>query len=319
MAFQILNNDVTFNINQSRIFSTDIDILVAGIGGSGVVSGCAVTAQGSPDMTLAVASGSVIIAGTTATVTGANVTITTANATNPRIDLVVVDNSGALSVTAGTAAVNPAVPAIPASSIVLAMVYVPAGDTAIQTNQITDKRITVPGGGTGDWVKLSQITTSASQASADFTSISAAYSALKVLWQAQDTHTGTSIQDLFLKINNDGTSGNYTATSRIGSQNGGAFASTNAASANGVSIGSIPQAGNTSIIASGEVTLVGYAGTTFHKRIVSLCATDDGTNNGTVYNSGARWKSTAAISRLTFIPAGTAFTDGSQFTLYGLK
>lgn len=119
----------------------DVDILVAGHEGTGVVSGCAVTAQGTPDMTLAVAAGTVSVAGVTAAVTAGNVTITTAHATNPRFDLVVVSSAGVKSVTAGLAAASPVFPAIPANSVVLAAVYVPANDTAIGPTQITDKRV----------------------------------------------------------------------------------------------------------------------------------------------------------------------------------
>lgn len=171
----------------------------------------------------------------------------------------------------------------------------------------------------GSVVKLSQIVTAASQATVDFTSISGSYSSLKVLWFAQDTQAGTSVVDIRLKINNDGTSGNYTAVSRIGSENGTAFANTNAASAAGVQVGNLPQSGNTSVTAEGEVTLIGYADTTFHKRIRATATLDSGTLNGTVFGvEGARWKSTSAINRLTFTAGGTAFTDGSTFTLYGL-
>lgn len=129
--------------DQAEPDSVDFDILLAGIRGDGVISGCAVTAQGSPDMTVAVASGSIQIASTTIAVTGANVTITAAHSTNARFDLVVVNNAGTLSATAGTATSNPVFPAIPANSIVLAAVYVPANDTAINSTQIIDKRTLV--------------------------------------------------------------------------------------------------------------------------------------------------------------------------------
>lgn len=119
----------------------DVDVLVAAHEGTGVVGGCAVTAQGSPDMTLAVASGTVSVLGVQAAVTAGNVTITTAHATNPRFDLVVVSSAGVKSVTAGTAGASPVFPAIPASSVVLAAVYVPANDTAIGSTQIVDKRV----------------------------------------------------------------------------------------------------------------------------------------------------------------------------------
>lgn len=127
---------------QSIAFAVDFDILTAGISGIDcVLAGCAVTAQGSPDMTVAVAKGAVLSNGTLRAVTAGNVTISTADSTNPRIDLVVVNSSGTKAARTGTAAANPAPPARTANDVVLAMVYVPASDTTISTNQIVDKRI----------------------------------------------------------------------------------------------------------------------------------------------------------------------------------
>jgi len=57
--------------------------------------------------------------------------------------LVVINSSATKSVTAGTAAVEPVMPAIPANSVVLATVFVPASDTTIENNQITDRRVIV--------------------------------------------------------------------------------------------------------------------------------------------------------------------------------
>lgn len=144
MPFQINDNDEVFDPNQSIIMGTDIEALVQGIGGDGVLSGCAVSAQGSPDMTVAVAAGVVRVSDTYVEVAAGNVTITTADATNPRIDLVSVSSDGTKTVTDGTAAANPKAPACPADSVPLAMVFVPANDTAIASNQITDKRVFVP-------------------------------------------------------------------------------------------------------------------------------------------------------------------------------
>lgn len=139
--FTIPNVSDAFDAKQSEVDKVDLDILVAGQRGDGVISGAAVSAQGTPDMTVAVASGVVKVGATVVSVSSGNVTIPTAHATNPRFDLVVVSDTGTKSVTAGTAAAAPVFPAIPASSVVLASVYVPANDTAIQSNQITDKRV----------------------------------------------------------------------------------------------------------------------------------------------------------------------------------
>lgn len=141
--FTIPNVADAFAPAQAQVDKVDLDVIVAGIKGTGVVSGCAVTAQGSPDMTVAVAAGTVRVGQTVIDVTAGNATITTAHATNPRFDLVVVNNSGTKSVTAGTAAASPVYPAIPANSVVLAVVYVPANDTTIASTQIVDKRVLV--------------------------------------------------------------------------------------------------------------------------------------------------------------------------------
>lgn len=144
MSFTIPNEADAFNVNQAEPDSIDFSILADGIQGDGVLSGCAVTAQGSPDMTVAVAAGTIRIGTVIVAVGSGNVTIGTADATNPRFDLITVNNSGTKACTAGTAAAQPVYPAIPANSCVLAAVYIPATDTTIATNQITDKRTTVP-------------------------------------------------------------------------------------------------------------------------------------------------------------------------------
>ena len=127
---------------QSILWANYLDVLTAGINGIDcVLSGCAVTAQGSPDMTVAVAKGAVLSNGSLFAVTAGNATIGTADATNPRIDLVVVTSAGAKAVRAGTAAATPSPPARTANDVVIAAVYVPANDTTISTNQITDMRM----------------------------------------------------------------------------------------------------------------------------------------------------------------------------------
>lgn len=171
----------------------------------------------------------------------------------------------------------------------------------------------------GHYVQLAQIVTSGSQSTVNFTSISGSYNTLKVICTSRDTQAGTSLVTLRLMVNNDSTSGNYTSTQRIGGQNGAAFASTGAASSKGVFIGVNPQDGNTAGLASQcEVTIANYAGTTWQKNIISVFGSVDGTLNGTVATYSSIWKSTSAITSLTFGTDGTAFKDGSIFTLYGI-
>lgn len=125
---------------QSIMFQEYIDVLIDGIQGLNcVVSGCDIT--GGADMTPAVAKGAVISNGTLFAVAAADVTISTAHATLPRIDLIVIDSSGAKQVRAGTAATNAKPPARSTNDVVLAAVYVPAADTSIETTKITDMRV----------------------------------------------------------------------------------------------------------------------------------------------------------------------------------
>jgi hypothetical protein len=143
MSFTIPNLADAGFADQAEPDAQDFRIVTDASGLTGVVSGCAVTAQGTPDMTVAVASGVILSSGTQQTVTSGNVTIAAADGTNPRFDLVVADSSGAKQRRAGTAAANPVFPTPTAGDVVLAAVYVPAADTAINTNQIVDKRVTV--------------------------------------------------------------------------------------------------------------------------------------------------------------------------------
>lgn len=140
MAWTIPDKGEGDNDIQSILFQEYLEVLVAGISGVDcVLSGLAVT--GGADMTPAVAKGAVLSNGVMYAVAAADVTIGTADATNPRIDLIVVNSSGALAVRAGTASSTPKPPARTANDVVIAAVYVPANDTAIATTQITDVRV----------------------------------------------------------------------------------------------------------------------------------------------------------------------------------
>ena len=136
MAFTIPNQSDAGTSRQSEVDAQDIAVLVAAYNGTGVVAGGAVTSNS--NMTVAVAAGTVMIAGTHYAISAGNATIATADSSNPRFDLISINTSGALVVTAGTAAANPVFPALPSTTATLAAVHVPAGDTAIATAQITD-------------------------------------------------------------------------------------------------------------------------------------------------------------------------------------
>lgn len=103
-----------------------------------VLAGGSVTASAVPDLNLDVSLGVIEIGGVRASFAATQVTIAAADATNPRYDLVTVDSSGAVSVVAGTPAADPKIPTT--TNVVLAVVKVPATDTAITDDQVRDIR-----------------------------------------------------------------------------------------------------------------------------------------------------------------------------------
>ena len=136
-----------------------------GLRGGIIQSGdLAVTQNGTPNMTVNVATGQVVVPGSEGTYQGAyicenrgslSVSIAAADATNPRYDLIVArvrdaaysgaTNTFAIEAVTGTPAASPAEPTIPANSWVLARITVAALDTAINTADINDRRTTGTG------------------------------------------------------------------------------------------------------------------------------------------------------------------------------
>lgn len=111
----------------------------------GVLSGLVTSAQGTPDMTVAVSAGVVYLADGTrlAPVAVAALAVAAADATNPRIDLVYITPGGTVTCLSGTAAAEPAAPATPAGALALAEIAVAAEATTVVTGNVTDKRRTL--------------------------------------------------------------------------------------------------------------------------------------------------------------------------------
>ena len=118
----------------------------------------AVTAQGTPNMTVNVAIGHAAIVSSTSNAgvyvayndAATVLTITTADPSNPRIDRIVLtvndayysglNNNVVFTLIAGTPAGSPVAPATPSNSISLATISVAAGATSIGAGVITDTR-----------------------------------------------------------------------------------------------------------------------------------------------------------------------------------
>ena len=118
---------------------------------SGVIGGDAwlkTTAQGSPNLTVAVSTGAAFVAGVlTSAAATASLTGFAAPATNPRIDIVQISTAGVISRKAGSENVSPSAPAVDAGNLKLAEVYNRVGQTSVKNTDdasngyITDSRI----------------------------------------------------------------------------------------------------------------------------------------------------------------------------------
>lgn len=126
-----------------------------------------VTQNGTPNMSVNVATGGAWVPGSLSTQQGSyyvfnnaiqNVVVPTADPTNPRIDLICAtiqdsqyagaNNQGLIQDVPGTPAGSPVAPALPANSLLLGQIAVAASAASIVTANITDKRVylTAPAG-----------------------------------------------------------------------------------------------------------------------------------------------------------------------------
>lgn len=141
MAFTIPNKGDGLADAQSILFRQHIEALVAGLEGTGITDGCAVTP--SAGMVIDVAAGGVVRARVAATTMGAAPSLAAADATLARFDLVVIAADNVATIRAGTADASPQPPAFVAGDVALALVYVPPAATAIAAGNIVDMRVDV--------------------------------------------------------------------------------------------------------------------------------------------------------------------------------
>jgi hypothetical protein len=87
--------------------------------------------QTTPNMTLKVEKGIAYLDGMQITFAGGNSPTFTAPTTNPRIDLLVMNSDGTLSIIQGTEAASPSPPTYPTDKLVICEVFLRVGSTAI--------------------------------------------------------------------------------------------------------------------------------------------------------------------------------------------
>lgn len=140
--------------------ATNVWTLWTGSGGGGgggtnpnlttEISGCGVD-WSSGTLTVTVGACVYLIAGVQHTSSLTNITLMAADMTNPRLDLIIVDNTGTASAIEGTASMTPVAPnADPATQLALSVVLVPANGTSpsgVTTTLLYDEDT----GGPGEW------------------------------------------------------------------------------------------------------------------------------------------------------------------------
>ena len=174
-------------------------------------------------------------------------------------------------------------------------------------------------GSGGGMVRIAQVVCSGSLATVVFGSIPSGYTNLMIVARGRDTTAGTSDSNAFLFMNADQTTLNYDQTEALVVGNASVSSAQPATSTTGGVIATFPNNGATTGRASTwQILIPNYTDTVFFKQVFSTGYEPIGT--GTIaflYMRGFEWKSTAAITTLTFT-AGTAFLNGSIFTLYGI-
>lgn len=122
-----------------------------GLDGNGIASGGVCTGTGT-DRVVSYTAFTGTIDGVAVSVAGSSVTHDVGDATNPRSDMIVCNSSGTVSIVKGTATAEsasqtrPPLGTLPAGSVILATVYVPAGATVILDANVFDRRITPSSG-----------------------------------------------------------------------------------------------------------------------------------------------------------------------------
>lgn len=155
-------------------------------------------------------------------------------------------------------------------------------------------------------------------ASFDFTGIAATYESIEVVVSGRSDLAATTNQALLCRANNDsGNNYHWQRSGSFGGTNNDASAGTPVSAA---TIGSITAAtAPAGAAATTRLIIPGYARTVFNKSMLSLSGLRYAAGASLQHSFHAEWASTAAINRLTLLPASGNFLEGSVVTLYGIS
>lgn len=163
---------------------------------------------------------------------------------------------------------------------------------------------------------IADSTLGAPAGSIDFSALPTSYGALLIEAQLRGD-TAATFTNVNLRFNADaGVNYNYGQIST----NGTTVATTEQYGQVSIIPGVIPAATAPTSAGGPLMVLVpNYGGTTFHKNTLSLVASnnaDAGPNQMNMAFGQGRWKSTAAITRVTLLPSAGSFVAGSRMTIW---
>jgi hypothetical protein len=189
------------------------------------------------------------------------------------------------------------------------------------TNNTLDARVngstvTIGAASSGAMTKIEEQTPSG-VTSVTFSSLGS-YTHLKIMWTAR-TDNATTITDLNIKFNGD-TGNNYDREEIRGSTTT-ASASESVAQAS-ITVGVVSGTSSASnLIGSGEIDVLDYRGTTFHKTALANSHGKAGNSSGSILTrvTGVSWRDTSAITSITLTLGIGNFVSGSKFSLYGIQ
>lgn len=170
------------------------------------------------------------------------------------------------------------------------------------------------GGGGGSFESIATATASGGTSTVTFSSIPSTYKSLQIRAVATGIDNAGGSGNISMRFNSDGTS-SYNRHALYGN---GTTATATGSAASSITVSNW---GNTMALSYPTVLIidvVDYADTTKNKTSRTLSGIDsNGTLTGEISLSSGLWRSTAAISSISFISSG--YYAGTTFSLYGIK
>ena len=170
---------------------------------------------------------------------------------------------------------------------------------------------------TGSMYHIASTTLSTASSTVTFGSIPADYTHLQVRYTSKSSYT-TGTADSILATFNSDSAGNYSYHFLRG--DGSAASASNDVSVTYLWIGNQANSGSgmTSIFGVSVIDILDYANTNKYKTIRTLCGYDSN-GDGRIVLSSSNWRSSSAITSVSFTAANGNFQQYSSFALYGIK